>query len=1735
LIAEATVTFDSVEYQIPYYKYLGTDNVEKLSVPFKDFYIKKNGTNTVDLSRESAAKLYEASQSLTLISYRKSQYVEGIDTDSRQALESYKTEVLERDDDGTWAKRIGLIGTFGGLAIAVGAAAVCTATVVCAIVIIGALITGGTGVGGYVSATYSNAEVFDKSARTIIIVESYQNNFEVFRETSEFSSLLGIGFELENEIAVNYSELENSIDSIELAFAKLLGAHYGLTQLPHIPEVDLVASSLWAASNVVASPLKLDVVNAGVNSLAFAVGYVLDRQAEGMEVTDEMFLSKMEDSFTTANVKAPDFFHENRLAIYSLNLLQFQASIEPKETVDRAISGAITTSQGSQLRFRFDNYPVGKTLKVQNNTQTWTYTIPDSGQVFPVINMGSDNTGIDYQVTDSDGLVIINTQTFDTVLIENTVTGVQATSLNDGVRITYNSGLPSGYDGVIICQGLSEPSSNFNGDTALPNVNDGCGTDSIVVMAAHDTSSNYLNLNQGEIYYYSVQPYNLVPATTDPDNAAYYEMATPIQVAARPNISGTLKGTPQNHQIPDGEFTSAIVWEASGFNPYRISGTLNIPANDEFTWFDDAANNTLIIEPKTSVHMLSQSSKLIVYGSMYADAPSNGTDPIIITSDNSNPAAGDWGSIQFIEGSSGTLNSLKVEYGGDGSAGVYLDGNATFSQLSMRHIKGNGVWFRKSTQGKVFNSHITNVSKYALYATSTGAEVPTNKYTAQLNYLEGTNGETSLGHNGIGAPPTVSGNQSSDYSKTINALHISNITITGDVTWSISDRVVDGTVTIAQGAKLTIFQGVDVYMKDRGSRLIVKGELKVLGHPSNQVYFTSINDTPAAGDWGYIHFAEGSTGTLNNVVIEYGGDDNYTSTGTNSLGKESAYSGFVSASLVIDSSPVLDNITIKNAADVTTSASYRNPVAGGIWLRGAAAPAITNSTIENAESYGFYAPSTTGDFSLTNSQLQNNAYAAYVSGTGNFVFSNNQVEDNGDNDALRVQGSIAHDTIFDQDIKLIGQVVINAGVKLTIKPGVTIYGADRASRLIVKGDLQAVGRAGELITFTSDNATPAAGDWGYIHFAPGSTGSLQYVTVEYGGDDNCASSGSNSFGVSCRAGLASTSLMIESSPTLNHVLVKSSADITHNYSYNSQAVGLWIRGEGAPSIQNSVIDGAEYYGFYANGTGNYNFSNNTIQNSSYGAYAAGSGAFSFVGNQILANGQAGSWVASALATVASNTIDGNGDNDALRVQGTITKDTLFAEDIKLVGQVTIAPGVTVTLSPGITIYGADRSSRLLVKGALIANAPDEANRILFTSDNETPAAGDWGYIHFTEGSTGSLQYVTVEYGGDDNCTSSGSNSFGVSCRAGLASTSLMIESSPTLNHVLVKGSADITHNYSYNSQAVGLWIRGEGAPSIQNSVIDGAEYYGIYSSATKSVSLNALTIIDTKTNLGAYATNGFLNLTQTDWGTNTGPYHLTENPEGLGATVSGNVIFKWWKGEDTDGDGLPDYWENLYGSNPSVATNTSSDNDGDGLTLLQEFQLGTDFNSVDTDDDGLSDAWESEHGMQATVASDASQDFDGDGLTNLEEFTLGTDINLADTDNDGFADNLDELPLIAGEHLDFDKDGVGDFADNDDDDDGIPDDFEFSHGLNSKDASDALLDMDGDGSSNLDEFLASTDLNNASSNATVHQHIIPLQANIMVRAGNEFYSYLNYTTTDANTALPGLQGNRIKNGLTQIP
>ena len=54
------------------------------------------------------------------------------------------------------------------------------------------------------------------------------------------------------------------------------------------------------------------------------------------------------------------------------------------------------------------------------------------------------------------------------------------------------------------------------------------------------------------------------------------------------------------------------------------------------------------------------------------------------------------------------------------------------------------------------------------------------------------------------------------------------------------------------------------------------------------------------------------------------------------------------------------------------------------------------------------------------------------------------------------------------------------------------------------------------------------------------------------------------------------------------------------------------------------------------------------------------------------------------------------------------------------------------------------------------------------------------------------------------------------------------------------------------------------------------------------------------------------------------------------------TMIKAWGTVDTDGDGMPDDFENEYGFNPTLAPDANDDADADGLTDLQEFRAGTD-------------------------------------------------------------------------------------------------------------------------------------------------------------------------------------------------
>ncbi len=130
----------------------------------------------------------------------------------------------------------------------------------------------------------------------------------------------------------------------------------------------------------------------------------------------------------------------------------------------------------------------------------------------------------------------------------------------------------------------------------------------------------------------------------------------------------------------------------------------------------------------------------------------------------------------------------------------------------------------------------------------------------------------------------------------------------------------------------------------------------------------------------------------------------------------------------------------------------------------------------------------------------------------------------------------------------------------------------------------------------------------------------------------------------------------------------------------------------------------------------------------------------------------------------------------------------------------------------------------------------------------------------------------------------------------------------------------------------------------------------------------------------------------------------------VGARQPDGSVFVPLGSPDTDGDGLPDVWEEAFFPGDLGQLTATSDHDGDGLTDVMEYQKGTDPTLTDSDGDGLADGVETDTGTfvsaSDTGTSPRNADTDGDGLSDGEEVngTLPSDPLLTDTDGDGYSD-----------------------------------------------------------------------------------------------------------------------------------
>lgn len=176
--------------------------------------------------------------------------------------------------------------------------------------------------------------------------------------------------------------------------------------------------------------------------------------------------------------------------------------------------------------------------------------------------------------------------------------------------------------------------------------------------------------------------------------------------------------------------------------------------------------------------------------------------------------------------------------------------------------------------------------------------------------------------------------------------------------------------------------------------------------------------------------------------------------------------------------------------------------------------------------------------------------------------------------------------------------------------------------------------------------------------------------------------------------------------------------------------------------------------------------------------------------------------------------------------------------------------------------------------------------------------------------------------------------------------------------------------------------------------------------------------------------------------------------------------------EDYDEDGLINYQESLYNSNPFA-----NDTDSDSIYDKQEIEYGTNPLSSDTDFDHLGDY--SEIFIYSTNAS--NPDTDHDNLDDYAElFQYFSDPLNNDTDGDTLLDGQEVyLYQSSPTHIDTDRDGLTDLQEVqfnsspalvDTDLDGLDDYWEWFYGFNPR-IDESLDDNDFDGLTNYEEYL----------------------------------------------------------------
>ncbi|KAF0219661.1 MAG: Parallel beta-helix repeat, partial [Geobacteraceae bacterium] len=634
---------------------------------------------------------------------------------------------------------------------------------------------------------------------------------------------------------------------------------------------------------------------------------------------------------------------------------------------------------------------------------------------------------------------------------------------------------------------------------------------------------------------------------------------------------------------------------------------------------------------------------------------------------------------------------------------------------------------------------------------------------------------------------------------------------------------------------------------------------------------------------------------------------------------------------------------LSSASPTITGGSLTNSNTTGYGIYGSGSPVISNysvSIVNSAGKYGIYLSTTTSTLSLTNSTIANGLYlgstAITPTITGNtFSNSDNSPPHAGANiiAQLLVNNTFTGMTAAGK-IEIVGEQVkqdalwrklaapywvVSGNVAiykdtvspatLTIEAGAVLKFTTYASLQIGNGTSQgaliARGTSTDRITFTRSGTT---GAWGAISFQDGTadaTAVIENADIQYSAGVNITSA-SPVIRNSTITDVTGYGLNVSyANPTLENVTItnngaygvylsSSSPVITGGSLTNSNSAGYGIWGSGSPVISNyaiSVVNSAGKYGLYLSSfTSTLSITNSTIAN---GIYLGSTGFIPAITGNTFSNSDnspphAGAAIISQLLN--GNTFTGLTSAGKLEVVGEqVTQNTVWKKwaapyvvlstiyvykDAVTAASLTIEPGVVVKFVTGAGLQVGSGSS----KGVLIADA-SSANPITFTSNQATPAPGNWTGIALSgdASSASILSNAIIEYGG------AGGNYY----NANLSLSS----SSPIIRNCTIRNSAG---SGIYMSSSTNI-------PQVLNSVI-AANKWGVYAASSNPYIGNSQIFGNTTAGVWNATTTIDVDARNNWWGASSGPSHAT-NPSGTGNAVSDKVLFNPWIGQ-TPGSAL---------------------------------------------------------------------------------------------------------------------------------------------------------------------------------------------------------------------------------------